>query len=103
MKKKNVKIIIDILMIAALPVLMAYSLVGETLHEIVGTGMLVLFITHHILNRKATAAESASSPPPTQRPFSSFSSARCKDRISPPACRQRATASGRSGANPPPE
>ena len=56
MKKKTVKIILDILMVAALPVLMAYSLVGETLHEIVGTGMLVLFITHHILNRKATAA-----------------------------------------------
>lgn len=43
-------------MIAALPVLMAYSLVGETLHEIVGTGMLVVFIMHHVLNRKATAA-----------------------------------------------
>ena len=56
MKKKTVKIILDILMIAALPVLMAYSLVGETLHEIVGTAMLVLFIAHHVLNRKATAA-----------------------------------------------
>ena len=40
----------------ALPVLMAYSLAGEMLHEIVGTTMLVLFITHHILNRKATTA-----------------------------------------------
>lgn len=56
MKKKTVKTIIDILMTAAFPVLMAYSLVGETLHEIVGTAMLVLFITHHILNRKSTAA-----------------------------------------------
>ena len=56
MKKKTAKTILDILMTAALPVLMAYSLVGETLHEIVGTAMLVLFITHHILNRKATAA-----------------------------------------------
>ena len=43
-------------MTAALPVLMAYSLVGETLHEIVGSAMLVIFITHHILNRKATVA-----------------------------------------------
>lgn len=43
-------------MIAALPVLMAYSLVGETLHECMGTAMLALFIAHHILNRKATAA-----------------------------------------------
>ena len=43
-------------MTAALPVLMAYSLVGETLHEIVGSVMLALFITHHILNRKATVS-----------------------------------------------
>lgn len=56
MSKKAVKTAIDLLMIAALPVLMAYSLVGEMLHEIVGTAMLALFITHHILNRKATAA-----------------------------------------------
>ena len=56
MKKKTVKTILDIMMIAALPVLMAYSLVGETLHEIVGSTMLVIFITHHILSRKSTAA-----------------------------------------------
>lgn len=56
MKKKAVKIILDVLMTAALPALMAYSLVGETLHEIIGTAMLVIFITHHILNRKSTAA-----------------------------------------------
>ncbi len=56
MKKKIVKTILDILMIAALPVLMAYSLAGETLHEIVGTGMFVVFIIHHVLNRKATSA-----------------------------------------------
>lgn len=55
MKKKTVKTILDILMITALPVLMAYSLAGEMLHEIIGTAMLALFITHHILNRKATA------------------------------------------------
>ena len=56
MKRKTVKTILDILMIAALPLLMAYSLVGETLHEIVGSAMLVIFITHHILNRQSTAA-----------------------------------------------
>ena len=56
MKKKTVKTILDILMTAALPVLMAYLLVGETLHEIVGSAMLIIFITHHILNRKSTAA-----------------------------------------------
>ena len=56
MKKKTVKTGLDILMAGALPVLMAYSLAGETLHEIVGTAMLALFIAHHVLNRKATAA-----------------------------------------------
>ena len=56
MKRKTVKTILDILMTAALPVLMAYSLAGETLHEIVGTAKLDIFITHHILNHKGTAA-----------------------------------------------
>ena len=56
MSRKTVKTAFDVLMTAALPVMMAYSLAGETLHEIVGTAMLALFITHHILNRKATAA-----------------------------------------------
>ena len=56
MKKQTVKTIADILMIAALPVLMAYSLAGEQLHEIVGSAMFVIFVTHHILNRKAMAA-----------------------------------------------
>ena len=56
MNKKTVKTILDILMTAALPVLMAYSLAGETFHEITGSVMLVIFITHHILNRKATVA-----------------------------------------------
>ena len=56
MKRKTVKTILDVVMTGALPVLMAYSLAGEMLHEIVGTTMLVLFITHHSLNRKATTA-----------------------------------------------
>ena len=56
MKRKTVKTILDVVMTGALPVLMAYSLAGEMLHEIVGTVMLALFIAHHILNRKATAA-----------------------------------------------
>lgn len=37
-------------MTAALPVLMCYSIVGETAHEIVGVTMFCLFILHHILN-----------------------------------------------------
>ena len=49
MKKR--KLLIDISMTVLLPLLMAYSLIGEMFHEIIGTLMLVLFITHHILNR----------------------------------------------------
>lgn len=49
-KKLICKIIVDILMLAAMPVLMAYMLAGEVLHEWLGTGILVLFILHHVLN-----------------------------------------------------
>ena len=41
---------IDLAMTAALPVLMCYSIVGETAHEIIGVTMFCLFIAHHILN-----------------------------------------------------
>ena len=40
------------MMTAALLLLMAYELVGETAHEWIGTGMFLLFILHHFLNRK---------------------------------------------------
>ncbi len=50
--KKNIRIIIDILMVILLPILMAYSLVGETLHEVAGSVLFVLFIIHNLLNRK---------------------------------------------------
>ncbi len=50
---------VDILMTAALLLLMAYSLVcgsnpvvGEAVHEWLGVGMFVLFVLHHFLNRK---------------------------------------------------
>ena len=33
-----------------MPLLMAYSLIGETAHEWIGTSMLLLFVAHHILN-----------------------------------------------------
>jgi hypothetical protein len=56
MRRKVVYTVVDIMMTALLPVLLAYSLVGETLHEIAGSMMLVLFITHHAVNRKATDA-----------------------------------------------
>ncbi len=35
-----------------LPLLMAYSLIGEELHEVIGTVMMVLFVAHHVLNRR---------------------------------------------------
>ena len=49
---KQLRMTVDILMVVLLPMLMAYSLIGEKFHEIAGTAMLVLFIVHHVLNRK---------------------------------------------------
>lgn len=49
-KKLICKIIVDLLMLFAMPVLMAYMLAGEVLHEWLGVGIFVLFILHHILN-----------------------------------------------------
>ena len=49
-KKMILKIAADILMTAALPLLMCYSLVGELAHEVIGIIMFVLFIAHHVLN-----------------------------------------------------
>lgn len=48
--KQNAKIITDCAMIFFLPVLMAYSLLGETLHEWIGLAMLLCLILHHVLN-----------------------------------------------------
>ena len=49
---KKVKIVVDIGMTVVLLCLMAYSLIGEFAHEILGTAMFLLFTVHHILNRK---------------------------------------------------
>ena len=48
--KRKIKVCIDLAMTAALPILMCYSLVGETAHEIIGITMFCLFVAHHILN-----------------------------------------------------
>lgn len=45
------KWITDLAMTVLLLLLMAYSLVGEVLHEWMGIAMLALFILHHIWNR----------------------------------------------------
>ena len=51
-KRFMVKIFTDIGMTVCLLLLMPYSLFSETAHEWIGMVMLVLFISHHILNRK---------------------------------------------------
>lgn len=50
--KMIVKIAVDIVMTIALLLLMTYELIGQEAHEWIGIGMLVLFVTHHILNGK---------------------------------------------------
>ena len=39
-------------MVTLLPILMAYSLIGENIHEVIGICVFVLFIAHHVVNRK---------------------------------------------------
>ncbi len=50
--QKRIRLIIDIGMTLLLPLLMAYSLIGEMFHEIVGTLIFILFIIHHVMNRR---------------------------------------------------
>ena len=53
MKPKMIgKITVDLGMTILLMLLMAFELIGRTAHEWIGAGMFVLFIVHHILNRK---------------------------------------------------
>lgn len=52
--KQKIKITADFLMTVALLFLMPYGMVGEAAHEWIGAGMFLLFILHHILNRKWT-------------------------------------------------
>lgn len=52
--KQKIKITADVLMTAALLFLMPYEMVGEAAHEWIGAAMFLLFILHHILNRKWT-------------------------------------------------
>lgn len=52
--KQKIKIAVDLLMTIALLLLMPYEMIGEAAHEWIGAGMFLLFIIHHILNRKWT-------------------------------------------------
>ena len=50
--KQKAKYIIDFGMTILLPLLMAYTLVGEATHERLGMVMLALFVLHHALNSR---------------------------------------------------
>ncbi len=43
---KKHRMIVDIGMVCLLPLLMAYSLIGELFHEVIGTLMLILMLVH---------------------------------------------------------
>ena len=47
--KQKEKYLIDFGMTVLLPLLMAYTLVGEASHEWLGMAMLALFVLHHAL------------------------------------------------------
>ena len=48
--KMKIKIVIDCIMTTLLLLLMAYQITGQKLHEWIGSGMLVLFAIHNLLN-----------------------------------------------------
>lgn len=50
--RTTLRMTVDLAMTVLLPLLMAYSLIGETTHEIIGTAMLLLLVAHHVLNRR---------------------------------------------------
>lgn len=50
--KQIIRIIIDFTMTVILLLQMGYLRVGETIHEWLGVSMFILFIIHHILNRR---------------------------------------------------
>ena len=49
---KKIRMILDMAMTLILPLLMGYSLVGETAHEVIGITMGILLIAHNYINRK---------------------------------------------------
>ena len=50
--KMIVKTGVDIGMTVALMFLMTYEMIGQAIHEWLGIGMFLLFIIHHVLNRR---------------------------------------------------
>ena len=49
-QKKQIKIILDIMMTVVLLLQMAYQVIGEEYHEWIGAGMLLMFVLHNALN-----------------------------------------------------
>lgn len=49
--KRKFQIAIDMMMTVLLPLLVAYQLIGEAVHEWLGICMFLLFLCHHLLNR----------------------------------------------------
>ena len=49
-RKQAVCMLADVGMTGLIPLLMAYSLIGEAVHEWMGIFMFLLFILHHVLN-----------------------------------------------------
>lgn len=48
--KRKIQIVIDVSMTFLLPLLMAYSMIGEISHEWLGIMMLLLVVVHNVLN-----------------------------------------------------
>ena len=56
-KGKNiVKKVVDVCMTVLLLFLIAYQVTGEKWHEWLGVATVVVFVLHHVLNRKWTAS-----------------------------------------------
>ncbi len=53
-RQTRVKVFVDLIMTVFLMLLMAFELIGRTAHEWLGVGMFVMFVIHHLLNRKWT-------------------------------------------------
>lgn len=54
--KRKIQILVDLVMTVMLPLLMAYSLIGEAFHEWIGMAMFVMFILHHEMNLRFIAS-----------------------------------------------
>ena len=64
--RTGIRHLTDLMMTAALILLMSYFLTGQEIHEWLGAGMLVLFVIHHILNIKCGSRRLAAE---STRPF----------------------------------